>query len=66
MELLGTLWPSSAAEQKAIHTQSHKISFQDCWSVSVIHKLPDSTLTTLTVNLKLHINSSSNHVTLLA
>ena len=27
----------------AIHTQSHKIPFQECWSVSVIHKLPDST-----------------------
>ena len=27
----------------AIHTQSHHIPFQDCWSVSVIHKLPDST-----------------------
>ena len=28
----------------AIHTQSHQIPFQECWSVSVIHKLPDSTL----------------------
>ena len=27
----------------AIHTQSHKIPFQDCWSVSIIHKLPAST-----------------------
>ena len=27
----------------AIHTKSHQISFQHCWSVSVIHKLPDST-----------------------
>ena len=27
----------------AIHTQSHQILFQDCWSVSTIHKLPDST-----------------------
>ena len=26
-----------------IHTQSHQILFQECWSVSVIHKLPDST-----------------------
>ena len=26
-----------------IHTQSHQIPFQECWSVSVIHKLPDST-----------------------
>ena len=27
----------------AIHTQSHQIFFQECWSVSVMHKLPDST-----------------------
>ena len=27
----------------AIHTQSHQIPFQECWSVSIIHKLPDST-----------------------
>ena len=27
----------------AIHTQSHQIPFQKCWSVSVIHKLPEST-----------------------
>ena len=27
----------------AIHTKSHQIPFQKCWSVSVIHKLPDST-----------------------
>ena len=27
----------------AIHTQSYQIPFQECWSVSVIHKLPDST-----------------------
>ena len=27
----------------AIHTHSHQIPFQDCWSVSIIHKLPDST-----------------------
>ena len=26
----------------AIHTQSQQIPFQECWSVSVIHKLPDS------------------------
>ena len=26
-----------------IHTQSHQIPFQDCWSVIVIHNLPDST-----------------------
>ena len=27
----------------AIHTQAHQIPFQDCWSLSIIHKLPDST-----------------------
>ena len=27
----------------AIHTQSRLIPFQDCWSVSIIHKLRDST-----------------------
>ena len=27
----------------AIHTQSHQIPLQECWSVNVIHKLPDST-----------------------
>ena len=27
----------------AIHAQSHQTPFQECWSVSVIHKLPDST-----------------------
>ena len=27
----------------AIHTQSHQISFHDCWSISIIHNLPDST-----------------------
>ena len=26
----------------AIHTQFHQIPFQECWSVSVIHKLPNS------------------------
>ena len=31
---------------------------------SVIHKLPDFTLTTFATYLKLHTNSSSNHVTL--
>ena len=25
------------------YTQSYQISFQDCWSDSIIHKLPDST-----------------------
>ena len=24
-------------------SQSHQIPFQDCWSVSIIHKLPDTT-----------------------
>ena len=27
----------------AINTQSHQIPFQEYWSVSVIHKLPDFT-----------------------
>ena len=27
----------------AIYTQSHQIPFQECWTVSVIHKLPNST-----------------------
>ena len=27
----------------AIHTQSHLIPFQECWSVSVVHKLSDCT-----------------------
>ena len=26
----------------AIHTQFHQIPFQDCWSFSILHKLPDS------------------------
>ena len=26
----------------AIHIQSHQITFQDCWSVSIFNKLPDS------------------------
>ena len=34
----------SLPQSVAIHKQSHKIPFQDCWSVSVLHKLPDSTL----------------------
>ena len=34
---------SNPALPVAIHTQSHQIPFQDCWSVSNIHKLPDST-----------------------
>ena len=47
----------------AIHTQSHQIPFQECWSVSAIYKLADSTLTTFAANLTLHINTSSNHDT---
>ena len=47
----------------AIHTQSHQIPFQEYWSVSVIHKLPESTLTTFAANLKQHTNSSFNHIT---
>ena len=27
----------------AIHTQFHQIPFQECWSIIVIHKLPDFT-----------------------
>ena len=27
-----------------IHTQSHQLPFQECWSVRVMHKLPDTTL----------------------
>ena len=45
----------------SIHTQSHQILFQDCWFVSVIHKLPDSTQTTFAANLKQNTNSSSHH-----
>ena len=26
-----------------IHTQSHQLHFQECWSIRVIHKLPDAT-----------------------
>ena len=29
--------------QVPIHTQSHQLPFQECWSVRVIHKLPDAT-----------------------
>ena len=43
----------------AIHTQSRLIPFQECWSVTVIHKLPDSTPDTSAANLKLHTNLSS-------
>ena len=48
-------------------TQTYQLSsthnptrIQECWSVSVIHKLPDSTQTTSATNLKLHTNLSSN------
>ena len=46
-----------------IHTQSHQITFQECWSASIIHKLPDSTPTTFAASLKQHTNSSFSHVT---
>ena len=26
-----------------IHTQSHQLPFQECWSIHIIHKLPDTT-----------------------
>ena len=26
-----------------IHTQSHQLPFQECWSIRIIHKLPDTT-----------------------
>ena len=39
-----------------IHTQSHQFPFQECWSVRIIHKLPDATLTMSAANLKQHIN----------
>ena len=39
----------------AIHTQSHQIPFQECWSVSVIHRnYQTSPQTTSAANLKLH------------
>ena len=34
----------SLPQSVVIHKQSHKIPFQDCWSASVLHKLPDPTL----------------------
>ena len=49
----------------AIHTQSHQVPFQKCWSVSVIHKLPDSTPDHICRQLKLHTNLSYNHDTTL-
>ena len=39
-----------------IHTQSHQLPFQECWSVLVIHKLPDTTPTISAANLKQHTN----------
>ena len=39
-----------------IHTQSHQLPFQECWSVSVIHKLLDATPTISATNLKQHVN----------
>ena len=39
-----------------IHTQSRQLPFQECWSIRIIHKLPDATLTMSTTNLKRHIN----------
>ena len=43
-----------------IHTQSHQLPFQECWSVHIIHKLPDATPTMSATNLKQHINSYFN------
>ena len=42
----------------AIHTQFHKIPFQECWSVSVIQKLPDST-----PDLPVAIHTQSHQIT---
>ena len=39
-----------------IHTQSHQLPFQECWSILVIHKLPDAIPTMSTANLKQHTN----------
>ena len=38
------------------HTQSHQLPFQECWSICVIHKLPDTTPTTSATNMKRCIN----------
>ena len=35
-----------------IHTQSHQLPFQECWSVHIIHKLPNATLTPSAANTK--------------
>jgi hypothetical protein len=39
-----------------IHTLSHQLPFQECWSVRIIHKLPDTTPITSVANMKRHIN----------
>ena len=41
-----TAWmgTGSPPQSVALHKQSHKIPFQDFWSVSVLHKLPEATL----------------------
>ena len=39
-----------------VHLHCHEFRpFQECWSVSVIHKFPDATPTMSTTNLKWHI-----------
>ena len=43
IDLLFTITVSNPDLSVAIHTQSHQIPFQECWSVSVIHKLTDFT-----------------------
>ena len=45
-----------------IHTQSHQLSFQECWSIHIIHKLPD---TMSAANLNGHINLYFNPDSLL-
>ena len=39
----------------SIHTQSHQLPFQECWSIHVIHKLLGATQTMSAANLKRHI-----------
>ena len=39
-----------------IHAQSHQLPFQECWSIHVIHKLPDITPTMSATNIKRRIN----------
>ena len=43
-----SIWPNSPM-QNALH-------FQECWTIHVIHKLPDATPTMFTANMKWHIN----------